>query len=87
MTSHSFHSPTIYKQRDSILTFYLLISIHSGAGIKTQIPPLHHVFTGNPGTGKKQILIVTLLSVFISDQPLAAIFCNHVNALSKKDLS
>jgi hypothetical protein len=27
----------------------LVHKIRTDAGIKTEIPPLHHVFTGNPG--------------------------------------
>ena len=44
---------------------------NSGYGLKTQIPPLHHVFTGNPGTGtyaciqQKHATYFHLLCIFI----------------------
>jgi hypothetical protein len=30
----------------------LVHKLRQEAGVKTEIPPLHHVFTGNPGTGE-----------------------------------
>jgi hypothetical protein len=52
--SKPYHIYLILNQTEFIL-------IYRGYGLKTKIPPLHHVFTGNPGTGKFIIVYATLL--------------------------